>query len=59
VTTWLNTPIQKQFRTIDGLSVPFAQSQDRDERALLLSPWPDACSPWSRPGRGWPNTPTW
>jgi hypothetical protein len=29
VTTWLNTPIQMQFRVIDGLSVRFAQSQDR------------------------------
>jgi pimeloyl-ACP methyl ester carboxylesterase len=42
VTTWLNTPIQMQFRVIDGLSVRFAQSEDRDDHALLLSPWPES-----------------
>jgi pimeloyl-ACP methyl ester carboxylesterase len=42
VTTWLNTPIQMQFRVIDGLTVRFAQSQDRDDHALLLSPWPES-----------------
>jgi len=57
VTTWLNTPIQMQFRVIDGLTVRFAQSQDRDDHALLLSPWPESRSPSSRYGRGWPSTP--
>jgi pimeloyl-ACP methyl ester carboxylesterase len=42
MTTWLNTPIQMQFRVIDGLSVRFAQSEDRDDHALLLSPWPES-----------------
>jgi pimeloyl-ACP methyl ester carboxylesterase len=43
VTTWLNTPIQMQFRTIDGLSIRYAESQDqRSEHALLLSPWPES-----------------
>ncbi len=41
VTSWLNTPIRMQFRVLDGLTVRFAQSEDRDDRALLLSPWPD------------------
>ena len=40
--SWLNTPIQMQFRVIDGLSVRFAQSEDRDDHALLLSPWPES-----------------
>src|SRR6476659_6548184 len=31
-----------QFRVIDGLTVRFAQSQDRDDHALLLSPWPES-----------------
>jgi pimeloyl-ACP methyl ester carboxylesterase len=31
-----------QFRVIDGLSLRFAQSEDRDEHALLLSPWPES-----------------
>jgi pimeloyl-ACP methyl ester carboxylesterase len=31
-----------QFRTIDGLSIRFAQSEDRDDHALLLSPWPES-----------------
>jgi pimeloyl-ACP methyl ester carboxylesterase len=54
VTTWLNTPIQMRFRTIDGLSIRFAESQDRNrnDHALLLSPWPEsllAFEPtWSR-----------
>ena len=42
MTTWLNTPIQMQFRVIDGLTIRFAQSEDRDDHALLLSPWPES-----------------
>jgi pimeloyl-ACP methyl ester carboxylesterase len=42
LTTWLNTPIQMQFRVIDGLSVRFAESEHRDDHALLLSPWPES-----------------
>jgi pimeloyl-ACP methyl ester carboxylesterase len=41
-----------RFRTIDGLSIRFAESEDRDDHALLLSPWPEsllAFEPtWSR-----------
>jgi hypothetical protein len=55
VTTWLNTPIQMQFRVIDGLTVRFARSEDRDRHALLLSPWPEACWRSSRCGRGSPS----
>jgi len=42
LTTWLNTPIHMQFRVIDGLSVRFAESEKRDDHALLLSPWPES-----------------
>jgi pimeloyl-ACP methyl ester carboxylesterase len=43
VTIWLNTPIQMRFRTIDGLSIRYAESQDQhSEHALLLSPWPES-----------------
>ena len=43
MTIWLNTPIQMQFRTIDGLSIRYAESQEqRSEHALLLSPWPES-----------------
>jgi hypothetical protein len=38
----LNTSIQTQFRTIDGLSIRFAESEDRDDYALVLSPWPES-----------------
>ena len=31
-----------QFRTIDGLTIRFAESEDRDDNALLLSPWPES-----------------
>ena len=52
MTTWLNAPIEMQFRVIGGLTVRFAQSGDRDDHALLLSPWPEsllAFEPvWSR-----------
>src|SRR5712672_3326958 len=39
---WSDTPIQMQFRTIDGLSIRFAESEARDDDALLLSPWPES-----------------
>ena len=42
MTTWLNTPIQMQFRVIGGLSIRFAESGKRDDHALLLSPWPES-----------------
>jgi pimeloyl-ACP methyl ester carboxylesterase len=42
VTIWLNTSFQMQFRVIDGLTVRFAQSEDRNDHALLLSPWPES-----------------
>ena len=52
MSTWSNTPIQTRFRTIDGLSIRFVESEDRDDHALLLSPWPEsllAFEPtWSR-----------
>jgi pimeloyl-ACP methyl ester carboxylesterase len=40
----LTAPIYPQFRTIDGLSIRFAGSDDttQDEQALLLSPWPES-----------------
>ena len=41
MSTWLNTS-QMQFRTIDGLAIRFAESEDRDDHALLLSPWPES-----------------
>ena len=34
--------IQTQFRTIDGLSIRFAESEERDDHALLLCPWPES-----------------
>src|SRR5262245_295501 len=34
-------PIRTQFRIIDGLSIRFAESEARDDHALLLSPWPE------------------
>ena len=37
-----STSIQPRFRSIDGLSVRFAESEDRDDHALLLSPWPES-----------------
>jgi pimeloyl-ACP methyl ester carboxylesterase len=31
-----------QFRTIDGLSIRFAESEQANDDALLLSPWPES-----------------
>ena len=42
MTTWLNESIQMRFRVIGGLSIRFAESGDRDDPALLLSPWPES-----------------
>jgi len=39
---WSDTPIETRFRTIDGLSIRFAESEDRGDHALLLSPWPES-----------------
>ena len=39
---WSNSLMETQFRTIDGLSIRFAESADRDDHALLLSPWPES-----------------
>ena len=41
--TMLTTPITMQFRTVDGLSIRFAESDEQgDEHALLFSPWPES-----------------
>jgi pimeloyl-ACP methyl ester carboxylesterase len=42
VSRWLNGSIEPQFRTIEGLAIRFAESEDRDDHALLLSPWPES-----------------
>jgi pimeloyl-ACP methyl ester carboxylesterase len=42
VSTWLNTPFKVQYRVIDGLTIRFAESEDREDHALLLSPWPES-----------------
>jgi pimeloyl-ACP methyl ester carboxylesterase len=39
---WSSTLIETRFRTIDGLCIRFAESEDRDDQALLLSPWPES-----------------
>jgi pimeloyl-ACP methyl ester carboxylesterase len=42
MSTVLNTSIEPQFQTIDGLKIRFAESEQRDDHALLLSPWPES-----------------
>jgi pimeloyl-ACP methyl ester carboxylesterase len=39
---WSTTPIHTRFRTINGLSIRFAESEERADHALLLSPWPES-----------------
>jgi hypothetical protein len=52
MTVTLNQTIRTQFRTIDGLSIRFAESERAGDDALLLNPWPEslyAFEPtWSR-----------
>jgi pimeloyl-ACP methyl ester carboxylesterase len=54
MTVLLHTSIQPQFRTVDGLSIRYAESEDpgRGVHALLLSPWPESLysfePAWSR-----------
>jgi pimeloyl-ACP methyl ester carboxylesterase len=44
--------IEPQLRTIDGLSIRYAESEPRNSDALLLSPWPESIysyeSMWTR-----------
>jgi pimeloyl-ACP methyl ester carboxylesterase len=42
VSKWSNAPIETKFRTIDGLTIRYAESEGRDDHALLLSPWPES-----------------
>jgi pimeloyl-ACP methyl ester carboxylesterase len=42
VSAWSDTPILPRFCTINGLSIRFAESDDRNDHALLLSPWPES-----------------
>jgi hypothetical protein len=52
MTKTLSHPIEPHIRTIDGLSIRYAESEPRDDHALLLSPWPESiysCEPiWNR-----------
>jgi len=37
-----NSPIKTKTRTIDGLSIRYAESGPREMSAILLSPWPES-----------------
>ena len=38
----LTTSIKPQFRTVDGLTIRYAESAPKEDHALLLSPWPES-----------------
>src|SRR5579864_7097610 len=38
----MSQTIRPQTRTVDGLSIRYAESEPRDEHALLFSPWPES-----------------
>ena len=42
MTTTMSQSIQPQVRTIDGLAIRYAESEPRDDHALLFSPWPES-----------------
>ncbi|MEV4756033.1 alpha/beta hydrolase [Micromonospora sp. NPDC049559] len=52
MTTSSSTPIRPRTRLVDGVPVRYAESEERGDSALLLSPWPEslyAFEPtWSR-----------
>jgi pimeloyl-ACP methyl ester carboxylesterase len=37
-----STSIEPRFRTVDGLNIRIAESDDHDEHALLFAPWPES-----------------
>ena len=39
------------FRSVDGVSIRFVESDTREADALLLSPWPETSSATNRRGR--------
>ena len=52
MTVMTKPAIHPQSRTIDGVSIRFAESELRGDHALLLSPWPESLyafeAIWSR-----------
>jgi len=42
MSTDLSTSIEPQFRTVDGLTIRYAESAPNEDHALLLSPWPES-----------------
>jgi pimeloyl-ACP methyl ester carboxylesterase len=40
--TRADSPIKTLVRTVDGLSIRYAESEPRDKHALLVSPWPES-----------------
>jgi len=38
----MSQSIRPKTRTIDGLSIRYAESEPRDDHALLFSPWPES-----------------
>lgn len=42
MTTSVNDSIDMKFRTVDGLSIRYAESEGREVDALLLCPWPES-----------------
>jgi pimeloyl-ACP methyl ester carboxylesterase len=39
---WSETPLETRYRTIGGLAIRYAESEERGDHALLLSPWPES-----------------
>jgi pimeloyl-ACP methyl ester carboxylesterase len=44
----IQTTIQPQFRTIDGIQIRYAESTARNTDALLLCPWPESLFAYER-----------
>ena len=48
VNTMTMAAIQPQYRTIDGVSVRFAESEEHEDHAILLNPWPESIFAWDQ-----------
>jgi len=48
MSTTTTAAIQPQYRTIDGVSIRFAESEQHEDHAILLNPWPESMFAWEQ-----------
>jgi pimeloyl-ACP methyl ester carboxylesterase len=48
MSTTTTAALQPQYRTIDGVSIRFAESEQHEDHAILLNPWPESMFAWEQ-----------